>query len=377
MIRPVLYVNLPGIVRAFDRRARMRQSDFAYFVVAPELEESRSGLTALLSAVLPITPNALTWICEDHWRLLGLAQAGIRPGGQAWDLTYLAALITATPQGPQGANGTNSAIESAGGVDQTNATGYNGASDSLYFSRLGPQDDTLMKLTQHALNEAIGHGAQRFFTRVESDAQELALFNKLGFQRYALETTYLLENATTGLSQLEAWAGSSLPASNAEEETAGTEVRSSQFSLTAQVGAAQSQPKSQPRQDNRREEESDAQHEVFPTYPAPGERPARHVVRQANQYTLAMSAQPALTRRTSLTRSERDTPHRISQYTDTRERASIGEWADLFTHPMRGNDHDSPSSSDAPHANPAPSGMLRQEVTLRKWRRHDAWGLLR
>ena len=98
MIRPVPYVDLPGIVRALDDRARARNGEFADFVVAPDIEEPRSGLAALLSAILPITPDALTWICEDHWRLLGLAQARKRPGAQAWDLNYLAAM---TPSGGQ------------------------------------------------------------------------------------------------------------------------------------------------------------------------------------------------------------------------------------------------------------------------------------
>ena len=78
MIRPVLNVNLPGIVRALDQRARMRQSEFASFVAAPEEDEPRSGLGALVTALLPITPHAQTWLAEDHWRLLGLA-AGPRP----------------------------------------------------------------------------------------------------------------------------------------------------------------------------------------------------------------------------------------------------------------------------------------------------------
>jgi len=80
MIRPVLNVDLPGIVHALDRRARAKQGEFANFVVAPDIEEPRSPLAALLSALLPITPHAYTWICEDHWRLLGLAQARRRPG---------------------------------------------------------------------------------------------------------------------------------------------------------------------------------------------------------------------------------------------------------------------------------------------------------
>src|SRR5579859_4586087 len=95
MIRPVLNVNLPGIVRALDQRARMRQSEFASFVAAPDDDEPHSGLGALVTALLPITPHAQTWLAEDHWRLLGLPQARAPPGGLAWDLAYLATMIPA------------------------------------------------------------------------------------------------------------------------------------------------------------------------------------------------------------------------------------------------------------------------------------------
>ncbi len=40
MIRPVLNVDLPGIVHALDTRARARQGAFANFVVAPDIEEA-------------------------------------------------------------------------------------------------------------------------------------------------------------------------------------------------------------------------------------------------------------------------------------------------------------------------------------------------
>ena len=163
MIRPVLYVNLPGIVRAFDSRARARQGDYANFVVAPEIEEPRSGPAALLSAILPITPDALTWICEDHWRLLGLAQARIRPGGLAWDLAYLAALT-----GP------------ALSTDANDGTGATSRRQEIAAQALA--DDTLMELLQYALNAAIRRGVQRFFARVEDERPELELFGKLGLR---------------------------------------------------------------------------------------------------------------------------------------------------------------------------------------------------
>jgi hypothetical protein len=167
MIRPVPYVDLPGIVRALDDRARARNGEFADFVVAPEIEEPRSGLAALLSAILPISPEALTWICEDHWRLLGLAQARKRPGAQAWDLAYLAAMAASAGQ-----------------------------------TSLASPDDVLRELLQFALDAAVRAGVHRFFARVEEDRPELALFGKLGFQRYACDLDYWLTSATHGLAAL-------------------------------------------------------------------------------------------------------------------------------------------------------------------------------
>jgi len=168
MIRPVLNVDLPGIVHALDTRARARAGAFANFVVAPDIEEPRSGLAALLSALLPITPSAHTWICEDHWRLLGLAQARQRPGAQAWDLAYLAAIIL-SPDTP------------------------------AYHS----QSDVLMELLQYALNAAINRGVHRFFVRVNDERPELELFGKLSFQRYTQELSYWLETPANGLRRLD------------------------------------------------------------------------------------------------------------------------------------------------------------------------------
>lgn len=175
MIRPVLNVNLPGMVRAFDRRARMRQSEFADFVVAPDHDEPLSGLAAIATALLPITPNAHTWLAEERWRLQGVAQARVRPGAAAWDLAYLASI---SAQG-----------------DDASAPASAPASAS--------PDDILMALLQVALNTSIAHGAQRFFARVEDERPELALFGKLGFQRYARESTWALEDASQGLRALD------------------------------------------------------------------------------------------------------------------------------------------------------------------------------
>ena len=168
MIRPVLNVDLPGIVHALDRRARAKQGEFANFVVAPDIEEPRSPLAALLSALLPITPNAYTWLCEDHWRLLGLAQAQRRPGAQAWDLSYLASITPPPGQAP-----------------------------------LAAADDVLMELLQYVLGAAIARGVHRVFARVEDERPELGIFGKLGFQRYAAELTYWLDTAADGLAQLD------------------------------------------------------------------------------------------------------------------------------------------------------------------------------
>ena len=167
MIRPVLYVDLPRFVHALDQRARARQGEFANFVAAPEIEEARSGLSVLLGSILPITPSAATWICEDHWRLLGLAQARKRPGAQAWDLAYLAALT---------APGGQPAVVS--------------------------QYEVLFELLQYALNAAILKGVQRFFARVEDERPEIEIFGKLGFQRYARELTYCLESPAEGVERL-------------------------------------------------------------------------------------------------------------------------------------------------------------------------------
>ncbi|HEX6542362.1 MAG TPA: hypothetical protein VF040_11455 [Ktedonobacterales bacterium] len=167
MIRPVLYVDLPGFVRALDQRARARQGEYANFVAAPEIEEAHSGLAALLHAILPITPDAFTWICEDHWRLLGLAQACKRPGARAWDLTYLAALTSPGGQQP-----------------------------------VVSQYEVLFELLQYMLNAAILKGVHRFFARVEDDRPEIEIFGKLGFQRYARELTYYLESPALGVERL-------------------------------------------------------------------------------------------------------------------------------------------------------------------------------
>ena len=156
MIRPILYVNLPAVVYALDRRARARHGEFATFICAPDLEEPQSGLSAFLNALVLINPTALTWICEDRWRLLGLAQVRRRGHAPAWDLNYLAALTPTQEQSGTAA------------------------------------DDVLAELLQFVLNAAIARGVQRVFARVEDESRELELFGRAGFQRYAREVSYWL-----------------------------------------------------------------------------------------------------------------------------------------------------------------------------------------
>ncbi|MGO8949464.1 MAG: hypothetical protein ACLQUY_17805 [Ktedonobacterales bacterium] len=172
MIRPVPYVNLPGIYYAIDRHAQARHSEFAHFVVAPTSPAQQSSVPALFRALFSV-PSAFTWVCEDRWQILGLAQAHARPGGEAWDLSYLAAL--------------------------TNSGGHSPTPSS---------SEVLMELTQYALNVAIMRGVHRFFARVEDEMPEIELFSKLGFQRYARDLTYWLSTPQGGLDALASQASS-------------------------------------------------------------------------------------------------------------------------------------------------------------------------
>lgn len=153
MIRPVLYVDLPGIIYALDRRARAKNGEFANFVCRPEREEMRSTAANFLSNLLPINPAVRTWLCEDHWRMLGVAQARRRPSNAAWDLLYLASL-------PQ---------------------------------RHANSEDVLLELLEYAVNAAIIHGVQRIFAHIDDEAPERELFSRIMFQRYARELTYYLD----------------------------------------------------------------------------------------------------------------------------------------------------------------------------------------
>lgn len=168
MIRPVPSFVLPGMFYALDRYMRSRHSDYANFVIAQPPDEPRSSLAALRDALFPVARNARTWICEENWHPLGVAQTRARPGNLAWDLTFLAAMTRRDDQPA-------SAVA---------------------------QDEALLELVQYALNAAIMRGVHRVFARVEDERPELEIFGKLGFQRYARELTYWLPSAAVGLDAL-------------------------------------------------------------------------------------------------------------------------------------------------------------------------------
>ena len=171
MIRPVLYVDLPGIIYAIDRRTRSRQHEFANFVCWLEPVESRVSLPPILRNIFSVSPASRTWICEDHWHLLGFAQVRERPSHMTWDLSYLASMA----------------------------------------NRDVPGDEILSALLEYALEVAPTHGILRIFAKVEDDLPEMELFQKASFQRYARQLIYVfdpdkasLENDST-LPSLQRW----------------------------------------------------------------------------------------------------------------------------------------------------------------------------
>jgi hypothetical protein len=153
MIRPVLFVDLPGIIYAIDRRTRSRQHEFANFVCWLEPVEGRVLPPPILRNIFPVNPASRTWICEDHWRLLGFAQVRERPARVTWDLSYLACMV----------------------------------------NRDVPGDEILAALLEYALETASVHGILRIFAKVEDDLPEMELFHKAGFQRYARQLTYVFD----------------------------------------------------------------------------------------------------------------------------------------------------------------------------------------
>src|SRR5216684_6085206 len=158
MIRPVLYVDLPGIIYSIDRRARSKQHELANFVCWLEPEENRLPLPPILRNIFPLNPASRTWICEDHWRILGFAQVQERPLHTMWDISFLASMV------------------------QRNVS----------------SDDVLAALLEYMLEMAAGHGILRIFAKVEDEIPEQELFQRTGFQRYARELTYVydLDNGT-------------------------------------------------------------------------------------------------------------------------------------------------------------------------------------
>lgn len=151
MIRHVLYVDLPGIIFALDRRARSLGRSLATFVCAPEYEETHSGLSAVLANLLPVRAMARTWIFEERWRMLGVAQARMRPLAGSWEVTYLASL-----------------------VNQSEAS-----------------QEILRNLIEFATNDAIRAGMQRIFARIEESEDHQGIFQRVGYQRYARELLYV------------------------------------------------------------------------------------------------------------------------------------------------------------------------------------------
>jgi len=153
MIRPVLYVDLPGIIYAIDRRARNKQHEFANFVCWLEPVESRISLSPILRNIFPVNTSSRTWICEDHWHILGFAQVRERPSRVTWDIAYLASMVN------------------------SNVSSY----------------EVLTALLDYMLQVASNHGIHRIFARVEDEIPEQELFQKAGFQRYARQLTYVFQ----------------------------------------------------------------------------------------------------------------------------------------------------------------------------------------
>lgn len=151
MIRPILYVDLPGIIYAIDRKAHAKNGNFARFVCLPK-EESYNALSRIIKTLIPFHPDVRTWICEDHWRIYGLAQARQRSEGSIWDLSYVVDL-------------TDSQEESTG---------------------------VMYELLEYMVDAAAQHGVHRIFAKIDDDAPEMEIFANAYFQRYAREITYCL-----------------------------------------------------------------------------------------------------------------------------------------------------------------------------------------
>jgi len=150
MIRPVLYVDLPGIIYTLDRHARRQQRDYAHFVCWLEAAE-HSSQPSIWRSIFPFAPAIRTWICEDQWKLLGFAQVHERPSQRVWDLSYLASMIRKEVS----------------------------------------SKDVLDALLENTLAVASTHQVLRVFAKVEDGIPEIGLFSRCGFQRFARELTYI------------------------------------------------------------------------------------------------------------------------------------------------------------------------------------------
>ncbi len=171
MIRPVFYVDLPGIIYAIDSRARSNQREYAHFVCSLEPVENVLSSPTILRNIFPLHPTVRTWICEDHWRLLGFAQVRERPAHTSWDLSYLASMA----------------------------------------NRNLASEDVLTALLQYTLEMAATHGILRMFARIEDDHPELELFQRAGFQRFARELTYVYNPTQSALNAQQRLVAPDLP----------------------------------------------------------------------------------------------------------------------------------------------------------------------
>lgn len=163
MIRPVLYVDLPGIIYALDRRMRANGRSFANFITSPDFEELHNGPLTFLANLFPLRPASRTWISEDHWRLLGVAQARERARTHSWEITYLG---------------------------------------SLTHHEANPAD-VYLELLECALNSAMMHGMHRVFAHASEDPEHLALYQRAGFQIYARDLLYVRLHAQPAASKPE------------------------------------------------------------------------------------------------------------------------------------------------------------------------------
>ncbi len=85
MIRPVLYVDLPGIIYAIDRRARSKQHEFANFVCWLEQVESNLPPSPILRNILPLNPLLVPGYVKIAGVCLALPRCCERPAHTAWE----------------------------------------------------------------------------------------------------------------------------------------------------------------------------------------------------------------------------------------------------------------------------------------------------